>query len=387
MGVQGLTKLIGDHAPGAIREHEMKDYFGRKVAVDASMCLYQFLIAVRSEGQNLTNEDGETTSHLMGFFYRTLRMMDNGIKPIYVFDGKPPQMKSGELAKRGARRAAAEVSLKEAQEAGEQENIDKYTRRLVRVTKEHNTEVQQLLTLMGIPFVVAPAEAEAQCAALAAAGKVYGAASEDMDTLTFGTPTLLRHMTYSENRKKPINEVSYEQVLEGLEMTKETFVDLCILLGCDYCESIRGIGPHRALALLREHQSIENILASLDPDKFTVPEDWPYAEARRLFLHPDVADPATFDFEWKKPDEEGLVQFMVNEKGFSEKRIRDGIAKLNKISTTATQGRLDGFFTAAKRPAAAAGANAKKRAAPASGAKSAPATKKRAGGSGGRPRR
>ncbi|RKO96486.1 PIN domain-like protein, partial [Caulochytrium protostelioides] len=254
-----------------------------KPRITASMCLYQFLIAVRSEGQNLTNEDGETTSHLMGFFYRTLRMMDNGIKPIYVFDGKPPQMKSGELAKRGARRAAAEVSLKEAQEAGEQENIDKYTRRLVRVTKEHNTEVQQLLTLMGIPFVVAPAEAEAQCAALAAAGKVYGAASEDMDTLTFGTPTLLRHMTYSENRKKPINEVSYEQVLEGLEMTKETFVDLCILLGCDYCESIRGIGPHRALALLREHQSIENILASLDPDKFTVPEDWPYAEARRLF--------------------------------------------------------------------------------------------------------
>lgn len=98
MGITGLTKLINEHAPDAIKSHEFKSYFGRKVAIDASMCIYQFMIAVRQQdGQLLTNDLGETTSHLMGMFYRTVRMVDNGIKPVYVFDGKPPTLKSGEV--------------------------------------------------------------------------------------------------------------------------------------------------------------------------------------------------------------------------------------------------------------------------------------------------
>ncbi|KAK3603446.1 hypothetical protein CHS0354_009426, partial [Potamilus streckersoni] len=96
MGIQGLAKLLGDHAPSSMKENEIKNYFGRKVAVDASMSIYQFLIAVRQDGSQLMNEEGETTSHLMGIFYRTIRMIENGIKPVYVFDGKPPEMKSGE---------------------------------------------------------------------------------------------------------------------------------------------------------------------------------------------------------------------------------------------------------------------------------------------------
>lgn len=98
MGINGLTKLIAENAPGAIKSHEIKSYFGRKVAIDASMSIYQFMIAVRqADGQLLQNEDGETTSHLMGMFYRTVRMVDYGIKPVYVFDGKPPLLKSGEV--------------------------------------------------------------------------------------------------------------------------------------------------------------------------------------------------------------------------------------------------------------------------------------------------
>lgn len=130
------------------------------------MCLYQFLIAVRAEGAQLTSVDGETTSHLMGTFYRTIRLVENGIKPVYVFDGKPPQMKSGELNKRQERREEAQKSLDKATEAGDKVEIDKFNRRLVKVTKEHAEEAKQLLTLMGIPYVEAPCEAEAQCAAL-----------------------------------------------------------------------------------------------------------------------------------------------------------------------------------------------------------------------------
>ena len=191
------------------------------VVVNSSMSIYSFLIAVRSEGQQLTNESGDTTSHLMGMFYRTLRMVDNGIKPLYVFDGAPPKLKSGELAKRFQRKQEANEGLEEAKETGTAEDVEKFSRRTVRVTREHNAECQRLLKLMGIPYIVAPTEAEAQCAVLARAGKVYAAASEDMDTLCFNAPILLRHLTFSEQRKLPIQEIHVDKVLEGLNMERK----------------------------------------------------------------------------------------------------------------------------------------------------------------------
>jgi flap endonuclease-1 len=185
------------------------------------MSIYSFLIAVRSDGQQLMSDTGETTSHLMGLFYRTLRMVENGIKPLYVFDGAPPKLKSGELAKRFQRKSEAQAAAEEAKETGTAEDVEKFSRRTVRVTREHNAECQQLLRLMGIPYIIAPTEAEAQCATLARGGKVYAAASEDMDTLTFNTPILLRHLTFSEQRKEPILEIHLDKVLEGLGMEQE----------------------------------------------------------------------------------------------------------------------------------------------------------------------
>ncbi|XP_029442507.1 flap endonuclease 1-B [Rhinatrema bivittatum] len=344
MGIQGLAKLIADVAPSSVKENDFKSYFGRKVAIDASMSIYQFLIAVRQDGNVLQNEDGETTSHLMGMFYRTIRMVDNGIKPIYVFDGKPPQLKSGELAKRSERRAEAEKHLLEAQEAGNVENIEKFNKRLVKVTKEHNDECKKLLKLMGIPYVEAPCEAEATCAALVKAGKVYAAATEDMDALTFGTPVLLRHLTASEAKKLPIQEFHLSRVLQEMDVTQEQFVDLCILLGSDYCETIRGIGPKRAIDLIKQYKSIEKILEHLDSKKYPIPENWLHKEARELFLKPEVLDPDVADLKWSDPDESGLVEFMCGEKQFNEERIRNGAKKLAKRRQGSTQGRLDDFF-------------------------------------------
>lgn len=350
MGILGLAKLIADITPTSVKENEIKNYFGRKIAIDASMSLYQFLIAVRSEGAQLTSVDGETTSHLMGTFYRTIRLIENGMKPVYVFDGKPPNLKSGELDKRAERRDQAQKSLEKAEEAGDVEQIEKFSRRLVKVTKSHSEECQQLLKLMGIPYIVAPCEAEAQCASLVKSGKVYGTATEDMDALTFGSSVLLRHMTFSEARKMPIQEYTLNRVLEGLELSQTEFIDLCILLGCDYCDSIKGIGPKRAIDLIREHRSIEKILENIDTKKYPPPEDWLFKEARQLFLEPEVADPETIELKWNDPDEEGLVKYLCGDKQFNEDRVRNGAKKLAKGRTGSTQGRLDTFFKVLPSP-------------------------------------
>ncbi|KAF5392331.1 hypothetical protein D9757_001363 [Collybiopsis confluens] len=410
MGIKGLTGLISEHAPQAIKEHDIKTLFGRKVAIDASMSIYQFLIAVRQrDGEMLMNDAGETTSHLMGFFYRTIRIVENGIKPAYVFDGRPPELKKGVLSKRFARREEAKEEGAEAKEVGTAEDVERFSRRTVKVTKQHNEECIRLLKLMGIPVIVAPSEAEAQCAELARGGKVYAAGSEDMDTLTFNTPILFRHLTFSEAKKQPISEINLQVALEGLGMNMSQFVDLCILLGCDYLEPIKGVGPKSALKLIREHNGLKGIVKHLrektaekekavadtendDDDEpaptsdvehpdgaddsdaeqassskpkakpkkkggkgkakggVSMPEDWPWEEAKELFLKPDVTPAGDLDLEWKNPDMDGLVQFLVTEKGFNEERVRKGAEKLQRFLNTKQQGRLDGFFTVTQKP-------------------------------------
>ncbi|KAK0181625.1 hypothetical protein PV327_003895 [Microctonus hyperodae] len=345
MGILGLSKVIADLAPAAIKEQQLKHYFGRKIAIDASMSLYQFLIAVRSEGAQLTSADGETTSHLMGTFYRTIRLVENGVKPIYVFDGKPPNLKSGELEKRTVKREEAQKALEAAEEAGNVEDVEKFNRRLVKVTTHHADEARQLLTLMGIPYINAPCEAEAQCAAMVKAGKVFATATEDMDALTFGSNILLRRLTFSEARKMPVQEIHFDRVLTDMGLSKDEFIDLCILLGCDYTGTIKGIGPKRAIDLIKTHHSLEEILKHLDTKKYTPPEDWNYKEARALFIEPEVMNPDEIDLKWNEPDEEGLVQYLCGDKQFSEERIRNGVKKLKKARNTSTQGRLDSFFT------------------------------------------
>ncbi|CAO1623823.1 unnamed protein product [Sympodiomycopsis kandeliae] len=368
MGIKGLTSLIQDEAPDSIKEHDIKSFFGRKVAIDASMSLYQFLIAVRQgDGQQLMSESGETTSHLMGFFYRTLRMIDHGMKPMYVFDGTPPDLKKQVLAGRFGKREEAREEEEEEKDVADNERLDQLARRQVRPTKHHNEEVRELLRLMGIPCVISPSEAEAQCAELCRAGKVYAAGSEDMDTLTFASPILLKHLTFSEMKKLPVHEVNLEKALEGLGLNMDQFIDLCILLGCDYMEPVKGIGPKTAFKLIKEYGSIEKVKEHLEEKEeekkqeaerkgkeksrgVVFPEVWPYKEAREIFKKPDVVKGDDMDLKWEQPDVEGLVKFLCTDKGFAEDRVRKGAEKLQKALGQKQQGRLDGFFKAAAPP-------------------------------------
>ncbi|KAK7344312.1 hypothetical protein VNO77_13770 [Canavalia gladiata] len=352
MGIKGLTKLLADNAPKSMKENKFESYFGRKIAVDASMSIYQFLIVVgRSGTETLTNEAGEVTSHLQGMFTRTIRLLEAGMKPVYVFDGKPPDLKKQELAKRLSKRAEATEDLSQAMETANKEEIEKFSKRTVKVTKQHNEDCKRLLRLMGVPVVEAPSEAEAQCAALCKAGKVYAVASEDMDSLTFGAPKFLRHLMDPSSKKVPVMEFEVAKILEDLNLTMDQFIDLCILSGCDYCDSIRGIGGQTALKLVRQHGSIENILENINKERYQIPDDWPYQEARRLFKEPMViTEEEELNLKWSAPDEEGLITFLVNENGFNSDRVTKAIEKIKAAKNKSSQGRLESFFKPSANP-------------------------------------
>lgn len=351
MGIKGLMKFLQEAAPKSIREIDSPQaYTGRTLAIDASMCLYQFMIMIRENHsgsyQNLTNEAGEVTSHIIGMLTRTIRLMENGIKPVYVFDGKPPELKLLELEGRRAKRDEANANLQTALESGDQEQILKATKGTVKVTREHNEQVKELLRLMGIPVINAPSEAEATCAALARDGKVYAAATEDADCLTFGTKTLVRNLMAAESQKKQILEVSLERILEQLNISMTQFIDFCILSGCDYCDTLKGVGPSTAMKLITQHGCIEKVLENMEADK--VPSNFRYQAARDFFIECEAVDTKTVEFEFGEPDFEGLEKFLVEGQSFDKTRVDRFVQRLKAAKGKTKQRPLDSFFGLAK---------------------------------------
>ena len=365
MGIEGLSRVLGENAPEGQKFVTMKSQFGRRIAIDASCTLYQFLIALKGfeggQGTELTNDEGEVTSHLVGLWSRTIRMLSEGIKPIYVFDGKPPELKSKELKKRKERAKAAAEQLDTAGEEVADAELEKLAKRTVRVTPEQTADCIKLLQLMGVPVVQAPGEAEAQCVELVKSGKAWAVGTEDMDALAFGAPRMLRHLTYSSSAARRqqtfgdgIIEYDLEKVLAGIQMSQAEFVDLCILLGCDYTSKLAGVGPVRALEGMRQHKNIEEFIEFLRSKAKSAEtfdenvERFDYIAARELFANPDVTPGAEIEVTFAPPDVEGLKKFLIEEKRFAEERIMKGIEKLQSFRQEKTQKRLESFFGGSK---------------------------------------
>jgi flap endonuclease-1 len=261
-------------------------------------------------------------------------LMEKGVRPCWVFDGKPPEAKKKLLGERKKRKDEAEINKNEALEEGDMEKVLKYASMSVKITSQMISDAKELIRLLGLPLVEAPSEAEAQCSIMAKAGKVFAVATEDMDCLTFGCPIQLRDFT---NKDDPVIEIKLDAILKGLGVTMDQFIDICILSGCDYCDNIDGIGSIKALKLISENKDIEGVIEYVekynsDPKKkkklIYDPESFNFEEARKLFKNPEVTDPETIDLKWGTPDYEGLKKFLVDGKGFMSNRIESAMKRI-----------------------------------------------------------
>ncbi len=294
-------------------------------AVDAYNTLYQFLTIIRQpDGTPLLNQNRDITSHLSGLFYRSCSLLEKNITPVYVFDGEPSPLKAKTIAERVEKKMEAEELLRKAREEGRLEDAARLSQRTVRLTRDMVRQSQKLLDLLGLPWVQAPSEGEAQCALMAARGVVDAAASQDFDTLLFGAPVLVRNLTLSGRRKLPrknqftiIHPEQYvlKENLEALGLSHRQLVWAGILIGTDFNQGVSGIGPKKALKIVKDAKSFGEI-----NEKLQTPVD--HEPLEELFLKPAYTHVSRADLAKKPPDLAGIKAFMVQENGFSQDRVQ-----------------------------------------------------------------
>ena len=331
------------------REIELSDLRGKTVAVDAYNTIFQFLSIIRQpDGKPLMDQEGNVTSHLSGILYRTSNLIEAGIEPVFVFDGKANEMKAGTIEERIARREKAKEEYEKALAEGDLKKAFSKAQQTSRMTPDILDSSKRLLKLLGIPVVQAPSDGEAQAAYMCSKGSVYAAASQDFDSILFGAPLLVRNLTISGRRKVPGKNVyrdvkteiiDTQTMLQDLGITREQLVDVCIMIGTDFNHGIDGIGPKKGLKLIQKHGRLEEVLPAIGQE---IPE---YQEVRDIFLNGPNSD----DYEVKPgvADMEGTIE-MMTAYGFSEERVRAVVNKIEAArkaeSSRKKQKSLDNWF-------------------------------------------
>jgi len=325
------------------KEVSLKEFSGKLLAFDAFNTIYQFLSAIRQpDGTPLMDSHGNITSHLSGLFYRTINLLEAGLKPVFVFDGEKPEIKKATIEERMKAKEEAEEKWKEMLEKGEFEEAKKYAQAVNFLTEEMIEESKILLKAMGIPVVQAPSEGEAQAACMAKEGKVYAAASQDYDALLFGSPLLARNLSIVGKKKIPGTHqykeilpelISLEETLNNLGISYEQFVCLGIIVGTDYApKGAEGIGPKKALELVKIYKTPENIAKAIK-DKWTGEVD--FLEIYRFFTNPVCTH--EYDLTFKHPNVEAIKDLLVKKHEFSEERVNRALERLIEIKKKGTQ--------------------------------------------------
>ncbi len=323
---------------------------GKKVAIDGNNALYQFLAIIRQrDGTPLLDSKGRVTSHLSGLFYRTARLVEAKVKPIYVFDGEPPKMKRRTLDERRAIRSEAKERWEAALKEGNLAEARTAAMASSRLTREMVGDSKRLLEIMGIPWVQAPQEGEAQAAEMCIKGDVWASASQDFDSLLLGAPRLIRNLTLSGRRKLPGRDdyaevvpeiIELDKTLSSLGLSREQLIWIGILTGTDFNKGVKGIGPKKALKLVKECKSLEEAVQKAGGAELFEVEP---RELEDYFLHPKVI--GDYSLELKVPELKPLIDFLVLEHDFSKERV-EGSAKayIEAMTETAQQSKLGEWF-------------------------------------------
>ena len=324
----------------------LKDFSGNTVSVDAYNMLYQFLSGIRQpDGTPLMDANGNVTSHLSGIFYRTIALMEEGIKPVYVFDGKPSPMKLKTLEERKLLRERNEEELERAIAMQDVEKIARLKRTINRITIEMIEESKHLLEYMGLPYVQAPSEGEAQASVMNGDGIVQAVISQDYDCLLFGARRVLRNFTiYGRRRISSRNiyisvdpeYIDLQENLEILSINRDQLIDIGILVGTDFNDGVRKVGPKTALNLIKKHGNIESVIKEKN---FEIPE---LEKVREIFTKPQADHDVKIKFA--SPDREKIIDFLCGKHNFSSTRVEPYIEKLTKSLEKGNQFNLDSFF-------------------------------------------
>lgn len=315
--------------------------------MDAYNTLYQFLATIRQlDGMPLVDSKQRVTSHLSGLFYRTVNLIERGIKPVFVFDGTPPKLKLRTIKERKEVRKEAEKKWKDALERRDLKAARKYAQSAIWLTDDMADESKKLLTAVGIPHIQAPSEGEAQAAYMTIKGDVWGTGSQDWDALLFNARILIRNLTITGRRKLPGKEVYIKvepesivgaEVLQKLEITREQLVDIGILIGTDYNTGVKGVGAKTALNLIKKYGTLERTIKAkgfeIEPS---------INQIRRIYLEPKVTDDYTI--EWRQPNKDKIVALLCDEHDFSYERVQKALERLEKGIFTGKQTSLETWF-------------------------------------------
>lgn len=329
MGIHSLTKLIQQKSPDSIEHHNLFALKGKRIAIDTSIFLYKSLINVRHNGDYLKNKEGKIMSHIYGLFNKIVLLKSYGIEPIFIFDGKPPPEKKTTLDNRNKRVIENREKLKNTNDVNEKKKLEKYT---VRICSEYIRDLENLFEKMGVSYIHASGEAEAYAAELCRINYVYAVMSEDMDTLVYDCPRLIRSCILKENKSKNMVSIfNLDKIKEDFNMDIKQFTDMCILCGCDYCPTIPKVGPTRAYNNIKSYKTIENILES---DKFVVSDEFKgkYKLARNLFtLNKNKIDIDNMPINNYEYIQENLETYLLDICNMNKTRVNNSLIKLKPL--------------------------------------------------------
>lgn len=325
MGVSGLQTIIDVFGADSIKNYQLQHYRGTFQALDGSVTIYKSCMAILNS-ENFISADGKFVGHLFACFFKSMTMLKYGIMPIWVFDGSPPAIKRTELTKRKKLRENA-ISKLYNNNLNINE-INKLHKKAFNITTEHIREIKHLLTLMGLPYVESPGEAEAQCAALNIANISHGVVTEDWDAILFGCHKMLKDFS----NKSPVIEIDIKKLMNSLQMDRDQLINLSAILGNDYCSGIGGLKPIDAYIKFKVcNFNMNRLISDLKNEKkYHIPVNFEeqLKACKDYYLHAPVIDPHSIEIIWTKPNYLELNLYLIKEKQFSPELINSKVNDL-----------------------------------------------------------